>query len=159
MSEARKINLTDEKGNLVSVKIELVESSGPVSPPYQFNLNLVLNNEGNCLRIHYSYEGQFIAGEAQDKKVIDELIPNDKALKFLNSLLDFDALGVSKELDEDTKNSVGISFNELNIQIGAKDKSKILYTLGDLDESTFAKEAKIIEFIKKLENWNSLLSI
>ena len=82
MSEARKINLTDEKGNLVSVKIELVESSGPVSPPYQFNLNLVLNNEGNCLRIHYSYEGQFIAGEAQDKKVIDELIPNDKALKF-----------------------------------------------------------------------------
>lgn len=159
MSEARKINLTDEKGNLVSVKIELVESSGPVSPPYQFNLNLVLNNEGNCLRIHYSYEGQFIAGEAQDKKVIDELIPNDKALKFLNSLLDLNALGLSKELGEDTKNNVGISFNELNIQIGAKDKSKILYTLGDLDESTFAKEAKIIEFIKKLENWNSLLSI
>ena len=156
MSEARKINLTDEKGNLVSVKIELVESSGPVSPPYQFNLNLVLNNEGNCLRIHYSYEGQFIAGEAQDKKVIDELIPNDKALKFLNSLLDLNALGLSKELGEDTKNNVGISFNELNIQIGAKDKSKILYTLGDLDESTFAKEAKIIEFIKKLENWNSL---
>lgn len=159
MSEARKINLTDEKGNLVSVKIELVESSGPVSPPYQFNLNLVLNNEGNCLRIHYSYEGQFIAGEAQDKKVIDELIPNDKALKFLNSLLDLNALGLSKELGEDTKNNVGISFNELNIQIGAKDKSKILYTLGDLDESTFAKEAKIIEFIKKLENWNNLLSI
>ena len=159
MSEARKINLTDEKGNLVSVKIELVESSGPVSPPYQFNLNLVLNNEGNCLRIHYSYEGQFIAGEAQDKKVIDELIPNDKALKFLNSLLDLNALGLSKELGEDTKNNVGISFNELNIQIGAKDKSKILYTLRDLDESTFAKEAKIIEFIKKLENWNNLLSI
>jgi|GEM_PF-1993561 hypothetical protein len=159
MSEARKINLTDEKGNLVSVKIELVESSGPVSPPYQFNLNLVLNNEGNCLRIHYSYEGKFIAGEAQDKKIIDELIPKDKALKFLNCLLDLNALGLSKELGEDTKNNVGISFNELNIQIGAKDKSKILYTLGDLDESTFAKEAKIIEFIKKLENWNSLLSI
>jgi hypothetical protein len=93
------------------------------------------------------------------RKFIDELIPKDKALKFLNSLLDLNALGLSKELGEDTKNNVGISFNELNIQIGAKDKSKILYTLGDLDESTFAKEAKIIEFIKKLENWNSLLSI
>lgn len=155
MSEARKINLTDEKGNLVSVKIELVESSGPVSPPYQFNLNLVLNNEGNCLRIHYSYEGKFIAGEAQDKKVIDELIPKDKALKFLNSLLDLNALGLSKELGEDKKNNVGISFNELNIQIGAKDNSKILYTLSDLDESTFTKEANIIGLIKKLENWNS----
>ncbi|HRG77511.1 MAG TPA: hypothetical protein PLX69_23325 [Leptospiraceae bacterium] len=155
MSEVKKNNLTDEKGILVPVKIELVESSGPVSPPYQFNLSIVLNNEGNCLRIHYSYEGKFIAGEAQDRKVIDELIPKDKALKFLNSLLDLDALGVNKELDEDKKNNVGISFNELNIQIGAKNKSKILYTLSDLDESTFAKETKIIEFIKKLENWNS----
>lgn len=158
MSEIKKNNLIDEQGNLVPVKIELVESSGPVSPPYQFNLSIVLNNEGNGLRIHYSYEGNFIAGEAQDKKVIDELIPKDKALKFLNSLLDLDALGVNKELNDDIKNNVGISFNELNIQIGAKDKSQILYILGDLDESTFAKEAKIIEFIKKLESWKSLLS-
>jgi hypothetical protein len=159
MSEINKINLIDEKGNLVPIKIELEESSGPVSPPYQYNLSIVLNNEVDGLRIHYSYEGKFMGGEAQDKKVLDELIPKDKALKFLNSLIDSNALGVNVELDESIKNNVGISFNELSIQIGAKDKSKILYTLGDLDESTFAKEAKIIEFIKKLENWNSLLSI
>lgn len=154
-----KSNLIDESGNLVPIKIELVESSGPVSPPYQFYLNIVLTNEGSEIRIHYSYEGKFIAGEAEDKKVVDELIPKDKSLKLLNSLIDLNALGLNAEIDENTRNSVGISFNELKIEIGAKDKSKISYTLYDLDEPTFAKEAKIIAFIKNLENWNNLLSV
>ncbi len=156
MPEINKTNLFDSHGNLVPVYIELIESSGPVSPMYQFDLNIVLKNEGSGLRIRYSYKGKFVAGEPEEKKTIDELIPKDKSIKILNALLDLNALGINVELSDDIKNNVGISFNELSLQMGAKDKTKILYTLGDLDEPNFELQTKIIEFVKKLDNWNSL---
>ncbi len=156
MPEINKTNLFDSQGNLIPIQIELVESSGPVSPLYQFDLNIILKNEGSGLRIRYSYKGKFVAGEPEEQKNIDELIPKDKSIKILNSLLDLNALGINVELGDDIKNNVGISFNELNLQMGAKDKTKILYTLGDLDEPNFELQTKIIEFVKKLDNWNSL---
>jgi hypothetical protein len=156
MPEINKTNLIDAQGNLIPINIELIESSGPVSPPYQFYLEIAIKNEGSGLRMQYSYKGKFIAGEPEEKKNIDELIPKDKSIKILESLLDLNALGINVELSEDVKNNVGISFNEFNLQIGAKDKTKILYTLGDLDEPNFELQTKIIEFVKKLDNWNSL---
>lgn len=156
MPEINKTNLFDSQGNLIPIQIELVESSGPVSPLYQFDLNIILKNEGSGLRIRYSYKGKFVAGEPEEQKNIDELIPKDKSIKILNSLLDLNALGINVELNDEIKNNVGISFNELSFQMGAKDKTKILYTLGDLDEPNFELQTKIIEFVKKLDNWNSL---
>lgn len=151
MSEINKTSLFDSNGNLIPIHIELNESSGPVAPPYQFNLSIVLKNEGSGLRINYSYEGKFSGGEPQEQRAKNELIPKDKSIEILNSLFDLNAFSMKVELRDEIKNNVGISFNELNLKIGNGDNAKIRYTLGDLDEPDFEAQTKVIEFIKQLD--------
>ncbi len=148
--------VTDSNGNLVSINIELFESSGPVSPAYQYNLNLNLKSEGNNLHLKYSHKGKYVSGVPEKNVAIDEMIPKDKAIKLISLLLDLNPLGINVDLPENIKNNVGISFNELNLQIGSNEKTKILYTLSDLKKSEFENQSKIIQFLKNVENWKEI---
>jgi hypothetical protein len=143
----------DSQGNLVSINIELTETSGPVSPEYQYNLDLHLKNEGNGLLLKYSYVGKFIYGEPEKKIIFEDVIPKDKSIQLIDRLLELKPLGINIDLSENVKNNVGISFNELSLQIGENGKTKINYTLSDLDQPEFVNQSRIIQCIKKLENW------
>ncbi len=152
MSEFTENNiekLFEGNGNLIPIKIELKESFGPVSPLYQSNLNVILTNEGNSLHLNYQYKGKYIDGVPSDQKSIDEIIPKEKAIAILQKFLALNPLGIERDIDEETKKKVGISFNDLTIQIG-NEKSKIRYTLKDISNSQLLSIKKIIDFIKKL---------
>lgn len=152
MSEFTENNmekLFEGNGNLIPIKIELKESSGPVSPLYQSNLNVILTNEGNSLHLNYHYKGKYIDGVPSDQKSIDEVIAKEKAIAILQKFLALNPLGIERDVDEETKKKVGISFNNLTIQIG-NEKSKIGYTLKDLTNPNFLSIKNIIDFIKKV---------
>ncbi len=156
MPEVNHSNLVDSQGNIKTVQIQLIESAGPVSPAYQYNLEIVLKNEGPTLHLKYSYQANFIAGVPEEKKSIDEKIPKEISLKILESLLKMNPTGINIPLSEDVKNNVGVSFNEFSLEIGDYGKSNIHFTLNQLKKPEFAHSNQIIEFIKNLDKWKTL---
>ncbi|TGN19345.1 hypothetical protein EHS15_09615 [Leptospira idonii] len=142
-------NSLDSQGKLLPIQIELVESAGPVSPQYQYDLNLNLKNHEDGLLLKYSYVGEFVYGVPEKKIVFESILSKEKSIEWIDRLLELKPLGIQRELPDNVKNNVGISFNSLHIEIGASDKTKIMYTLGDLRRPEFANETKIIQFLKE----------
>lgn len=130
----------------VPARISLIESSGPVSPAYQYDLTITLTAGADGLRLAVEHEADF-SKNPPGTDVHDKRSPSREAYeKIWAALLPLDPFSTpSATIDPER---VGVSFNTLEIQLGQR-SVKVDYTLNQLKLPEHARLAALVEAVKK----------
>jgi hypothetical protein len=139
-----------EGTGIVPVKIELYESSGPVSPRYQFNTHILINNTN----LNYKDEREFQGGKALNKTEFVKKLSNDQLEDILSEIINSNIAEQHKDFIGEKRKNVGVSFNYLELIIGGKLNIRIDYLLSDLKSDEFSGYNIILNIIKDLKKLN-----
>lgn len=143
-------------GSLKEFRIELVESSGPVSPKYHYSTRIIFYSSGNSARIDYSDVRKYLKGRpAQPVKFIRDIDAAD-AGKIVRKIqrLDFVKSNSSADFIGSARSRTGISFNRLTVAIGPDTDLSVDYLLEDYERDEFAGFDKAIDIVKKLARFS-----
>ena len=139
-----------EKGLPVPAKIELLESSGPVSPAYQFSTHVIISTDGNAAILSYDDRREYRQGKPQKeisfKKELtraqyEELWSNLSRLQVFERSRDF--------IGPENRKRIGVSFNFFEISLGDR-RSRCDYLLSKAKDPEFEPFLKIIDQLKEL---------
>jgi hypothetical protein len=131
-------------------RIELVESSGPVSPSYQFHSRIVVEAEGGALALSLDDERGWEDGEFRQKLHRREAMPRADYEALWTDLLALDALALGADLiGAEGRRKVGVAFNHLTLRLGDRE-ARIDYRRSDLSRSKFAPQARVVERVRRL---------
>jgi hypothetical protein len=131
-------------------RIDLVESSGPVSPPHQFYTRLVVEAEGDALSLVIDDERGWEGGAFRQKIRRREVMPRADYEALWSDLLALDALALGADLiGAEGRRMVGVAFNHLLLRLGDRE-ARIDYRLRDLSRSKFAPQARVVERVRRL---------
>ncbi len=139
----------NEDGSLTQLQIELVESSGPVSPRYQYTIHVRLYVSETAVWLDYNDSRK--SGNGKPVRFLREIgIADVKKIVRKLERLDFVKSNTGQDFTRDVRSRVGISFNWLTIRIDPKTDLRIDYLLADFERDDFADYAKAIDIIKNL---------
>jgi hypothetical protein len=144
--------IVDADGILLSVRIELVETSGPVSPAFQYRTHIVLYTENNVICYEYDDDRQFQNGKPQQSIHALNQLKQSQFMKILQLIYKMDSFQQGTDVDfiGDVRNKIGISFNYMTVCIGADIKFRVDYLLSSYDNAAFKSYQRVIEQIKSL---------
>lgn len=147
MEEKNSNILYHKDGNLQPIKLELYESSGPVSPPYQYIIHIKLTSIDQ--KVHLNYKD--INNSSKSNEQIDRVLSVEEYKKVLTELINNNVFDLNFDFIGDEKRKrVGVSFNFFEFFLW--DKSvKFEYLLQDKKNVNFAPYEKIINIIKNLK--------
>lgn len=130
------------------VKIELVESSGPVSPRYQWSTRVVIEGEGASLTLRFEDRRAGEDGTPVSVRV-EEALPPAGYERLLADLLAADAVSLSHDfVGEEKRKRVGVSFNHVEIAVGDALRCRIDYLVSDVARAQFEKHRKVLEILR-----------
>jgi len=135
-------------GSLRKIEIELVETSGPVSPAYHYTLRIRLYSEGNAIWLDYTEIRKKSAISVQFVTQI-EFFDFEKLLKKLRRL-DFVKSNSSADFVGNSKEKVGISFNWLTLFVEPDIDLRVDYLLSAIERNDFGNYSKAVNIMKKL---------
>jgi hypothetical protein len=142
------LRVLNENGSLRKVEIELVETSGPVSPAYHYALRIRLYSEGNAIWLDYK--------ETRKKSGLDiqfvtqlECADFEKVLKKLRRI-DFVKSNSSADFVGNARTKVGISFNWLTLFVEPDINLRVDYPLSAIERDDFGNYVKAVNILKKL---------
>ena len=131
-------------------RIELVESSGPVSPTHQFHTRIVVEAEGDALSLVLNDERGWEDGEFRQQTHRHEAMPRADYEALWSDLLALDALALGADLiGAEGRRMVGVAFNHLLLRLGDRE-ARIDYRRRDLSRSKFAPQARVVERVRRL---------
>ena len=130
--------LFDADGAPRAVRIELVESSGPVSPRFQHR-TLILIEAGPALAPRIVRDHRDVSGERHDERPLGRATYEDIVCGVLRAL----PLGEARDLTSGKRDRKGISFNHVAITIAAA-SARLDYLLEDLDEDDGDPQARAV---------------
>lgn len=122
-------------------RIELVETSGPVSPRHSYATTIVIAGDVplHVIRDHHDASGAHRSEHAIDRDAYDQLLA-----VVLASL----PLGEPLDLAATKRDRKGISFNHVTVVVGDA-STRLDYVLSDIDEDDGDQRARgVVEAIK-----------
>lgn len=130
------------------VKIELVESSGPVSPRYQWSTRVLVDGEGDVVTLHFEDRRASDDGTPVTVKV-EQALPAAGWERLLADLLAADAGSLSHDfIGAEKRKRIGVSFNHVEIAVGDKLRCRIDYLVSDVAKPELEKHRKVIEILR-----------
>lgn len=157
MSEAVPANspqpaLVSASGELVPARLELWESSGPVSPRHQYKINVVVAVTAAAaptLAIDHT-----TSGEPPIDVHSAEPLARDSYEKLWEDLFAQDVFALGGDLAADKRNRTGVSFNHVEVVLGDPDQAgarmRFDYLLPQLDLPENHQREAVVEILKKL---------
>jgi hypothetical protein len=141
MTDAK--NLLREGGKLQKVHIELTESSGPVSPMFQYDIHALVEGDEAGLSLSYDEDG---AREISFKRPFSQAELDALWAK----LIDADAFSLGAALDDAGRARTGVSFNTLEIVVGGAVSLRLEYTTNQLKLPEEAARKRVVDLVKAL---------
>ena len=144
--------LVDGSGELLPARIELWESSGPVSPRYQYKISVVVAVTAAAaptLAIDHT-----TGGEPAIDVHSAEPMARDRYEKLWADLFAQDVFALGGDLAADKRNRTGVSFNHVEVVLGdpghAGARMRFDYLLPQLDLPENQQRHAVVEILKKL---------
>ena len=141
-----------DQGRPVSARIELVESSGPVSPAYQFSTRVIVTAENNSITLAYDDRREFRQGKPLNAISFKRELSHDEYEKLWSGLL---ALRVFERNNDfigaHNRKKIGVSFNFFEISLGTR-KARCDYFLSKQKDPDFGPYLEIINLLKGLNS-------
>jgi hypothetical protein len=137
-----------EDASLRKIEIELVETSGPVSPAYHYTLRIRLYSEGKTIWLDYKETRKKSGLNVQFVTQL-ESANFEKVLKKLRRL-DFVKSNSSVDFVGNARTKVGISFNWLTLLVEPDINLRVDYPLSAIERDDFGDYSKAVNILKKL---------
>jgi hypothetical protein len=136
--------LYDDAGATVAFEIALDESSGPVSPRFQYTLRVRICSDDGVVRAEKSERSGVPKTTTESRGELTK----DAALALWRVLDENDALARGADLVGDKRSNAGVSFNTLVVRVGDK-RAQIDYLLTALKDPAHAALAAIVAAVKR----------
>ena len=138
---------------LKDIDIELVETSGPVSPKYHYTTSVHLYSDGCAVFLDYHDSRK--DPERTSVHFLKELKAAElkRIVRKLGSLV-FVKSNAGRDFVGGARSRIGVSFNWLSIQIGSEVDLRVDYLLSDFEYEGFDDYAKAINLLKSLVTLN-----
>lgn len=144
--------ILDADGILLPVRIELVETSGPVSPAFQYRTHIVLCTENNGIWLSCDDDREYRNGKPLQSIHLHKQLKRDDFTAVLHEVCKLECyrLGTNADFIGTARNRTGISFNYISVCMGTDIKFRIDYLLSSYDNDMFKLYRQVIEQLKKL---------
>ena len=130
-------------GVLVPAHLELCESSGPVSPRFQYEINVSIEAAEGSITLSYDErQGATRTATPQPQPVSAEAYA-----RLWEKLAALDALGQHGDLVGPSRDRVGVSFNHVTLRLGTAE-ARTDYLLPDVEEPANQRLAAIVQALK-----------
>ena len=134
------------------VKIELYESSGPVSPRYQYFTHVIIKDDGANIHLSYDDKGNYQDGKPTHHVNFKKDLPRERYEKLWEELFKQDLEHLGQDAIGDKRNRVGVSFNHFEVSLGDHLKVRFDYLLSHLKSGEFAKQNAVVDLLKGLKD-------
>lgn len=131
------------------VKIELVESSGPVSPRYQWSTRVLVQGGEEVVTLSFNDRRALVSGEPATTVLVEEALPPAGYERLLADLLEADAGSLSHDfIGAEKRKRIGVSFNHVEIAVGDLLRCRIDYLVSDVARPEFARHRRVVEILR-----------
>jgi len=131
------------------VKIELVESSGPVSPRYQWSTRVLVQGEAEVVTLRFDDQRAPAGSEPTTPTLVEEALPPAGYERLLGDLLEADAGSLSHDfIGAEKQKRIGVSFNHVEIAVGDLLRCRIDYLVSDVARPEFEKHRRVVEILR-----------
>jgi hypothetical protein len=137
--------LYDAAGAPVAFEITLDESSGPVSPRFQYTLRVRIWSDGGVVRAERSER----SGVPKTTTESSGELAKDAALALWRLLDENDAVARGADLVGDRRGNTGVSINTLAIRVGDR-RTQVDYLLTALKDPAHAALAAVVAAVKRV---------
>jgi hypothetical protein len=120
-------------------RVELTESSGPVSPRYQYTLHLIVERTDGGAKVTWERTGK-------DAGRNETTLSSEGARALFEELAKLGAEKIGGDFIGEKRKNKGVSFNAVDIAFDDGTKLRCDYLVSQLDDDDFAPRA----FIEKL---------
>ena len=139
-----------EDGSLQPIKMELYESSGPVSPLYQYIVHIKIHSTDKEIHLHYKNIGKNQEDGSKKNVQWNKVISLNDYLGFITKLIQNNVFSLNHDfIGDERRKKIGISFNFFELTLG-KETVKFQYLLQDKKQPEFENYEKIINIVKNL---------
>lgn len=131
------------------VRLELQESSGPVSPRFQYALHLTLEASPQAIRLQREIRAGAASPMGPSRSDTLE-IPADRFEALWRDLEAHDAVRQGADLIGDSgRRRVGVSFNHFILEVAGQPTVRVDYLLPQLEDDAHAPLRAIVEAFKR----------
>jgi hypothetical protein len=135
------------------VKIELVESSGPVSPRYQWSTRVLVDGDGDVVTLHFEDRRASEDGTPATTRV-EQALSAAGWERLVSDLVAADAGSLGHDfIGEEKRKRIGVSFNHVEIALGDEVRCRIDYLKTDVDKAEFEKQRKVVEILRGVRGY------
>ncbi len=147
--------LVDETGGLLPARIELVESSGPVSPRYQYTTRVLVSVEPPAAPLlTFDHAADYVGGVPSVDAHGSEPLARDRYERLWSDLFAQEVLTLGGDLADDLRGRTGVSFNHVEVVLGdpehATARMRFDYLLPQLELPENQRRRDVVEILKSL---------
>jgi hypothetical protein len=142
MDDVPDARLFDGAGVPLPARIELAESSGPVSPRHQYTTKIVVEASGAVARLVRDHRDA--SGAHHDERPLDRTAYEALFTEVLAAL----PLGQSRDLVGAKRDRKGVSFNHVLVVVGGL-SARLDYLQSDVDEDGDTRARAVVEALKR----------
>jgi hypothetical protein len=119
-AETRRPSLVDDNGELLPARLELQESSGPVSPRYQYTTHVLVTSEppASAPVLKIEHVAEYSGGVPAVDVHAFEPLERDRYQRLWADLLAQDVFALGGDLAADRRDRTGVSFNHVEVVLG-----------------------------------------
>jgi len=142
-------SIADDSGKLLPARLELSESSGPVSPRFQYTTHVVISVAPPAADPTVVVDHTAAGG---DSAPITEPLERDQYERLWSDLFAQDVFALGGDLTADKKNRIGVSFNHVEVVLGdpehAGARVRFDYLLPQLELPENKQRHAVVELLK-----------
>ena len=146
----------NDAGELLPARLELAESSGPVSPRYQYTTRVVITiaPPDNAPLLSIEHVADHVGGVPSFEVHTSEPLARDRYEKLWADLLAQDVFTLGGDLTADKRDRTGVSFNHADLVLGDPEHAgfhvRFDYLLPQLKLPANQQRSAVIEILKSL---------
>ena len=155
-AETPRPSLVNDNGELLPARLELQESSGPVSPRYQYTTRVLVTCEppASAPVLKIEHVAEYSGGVPAVDVHTFEPLERDRYQRLWADLLAQDVFALGGDLAADRRNRTGVSFNHVEIVLGDPEKTstrmRFDYLLPQLALPENERRRNVVEILRSL---------
>jgi hypothetical protein len=148
--------IMNDAGELLPARLELSESSGPVSPRYQYTTRVVITVEppATAPLLAIEHVADYVGGVPAFEVHTSEPLSKDRYEQLWADLLAQDVFALGGDLASAKRDRTGVSFNHVEIVLGdpgqGGSRVRFDYLLPQLQDPANARHLAVVESLKSL---------
>jgi hypothetical protein len=146
----------NDAGELLPARLELSESSGPVSPRYQYTTHVVITiaPPDTAPLLAIEHVADYVGGVPSFEVHTSEPLPKDRYEQLWKDLLAQDVFALGGDLAADKRDRTGVSFNHVELVLGDPEQGgsrvRFDYLLPQLQDPANTRHLAVVEGLKSL---------